>query len=118
MVSEQRRHPRVRRRTTAVVRPRRWLWLTGPSDAADTVDVSRGGVRIRTQAALAAMQRVVLGIRSRFLRRMVRFEGRVVWVRRAGRAGAEHTLAGIRFLRMGAEGSMMLHRMVTGQGAA
>ena len=118
MLTEQRRHPRVRRRAPAVVRPRRWLLFQGPSDAADTVDVSRGGVRIRTQAGLAAAQRVVLGIRSRYLRRMVRFEGRVVWARRAGRPGSEHTLAGIRFLRVGSEGSTMLHRMVTGQGGA
>ncbi len=115
---EKRRHPRVKRSVPGTVRPRRLLLLTGPGDEVDTLDVSRGGFRICTPCALRGSSRVILGLRSRFLRRIVRFEGRVVWVDSATQDQQPCTLAGIKLLRTCHEGSRMLHRMVTGQGSA
>jgi hypothetical protein len=84
----------------------------------DTLDVSRGGMRIRTGHNLQDSHRVVLGLRSRFLRRIVRFEGQVVWTNRVDEDNSKYTIAGIRVLSTSHEGTLMLHRMVTGQGAA
>ena len=115
---EQRRHPRVKRSVPGNLRARRLLLLNGPRQEIDMLDVSRGGFRICTPVPLSGSTRVVLGLRSRFLRRMVRFEGRVVWSSRITYREQPCTLAGVKLLETSPEGALMLHRMVTGQGTA
>lgn len=118
MNGENRKNPRVRRQLRVELRPKRFGFLGGPTEVAETLDVSRGGVRINTKSELKVGSQLLLLVRSKFLRRILRFNTRVVWARKKHHEGITFTQAGLRFLPLDADQSMMVFRLVTGQRSA
>lgn len=118
MHTELRRHPRVRHHMPLTVSSLRLRVFAGPGEDASMVDISRGGVRVRSQAPLQTGRQVVLRLRSRALRRVMRYRGQVVWSRPADGDSGASWVTGIRFSKQGADERMLVYRLVTGNGSA
>jgi len=93
---------------------KRFLFLKGPTNGAEIQDVSKGGVRLNTGVELAPGERIVILVRSRLMTAIVEFTGRVVWSKRMRHGGVPFTQAGIRFLSLGGEQSLLIFRVMTG----
>jgi hypothetical protein len=115
MQHERRRYPRVKRQIKLDLHRKRLLFGRGPRSAAEIVDVSRSGARIRTRVELNEHDRVVLVLKTKSLRPTLEFGGRVIWVRTVKGPQGWSILAGVKFLSVSAEMSSLLFRLAVGQ---
>lgn len=115
MQHERRRYPRVKRQIKLEMHKKRLVFWRGPKNAAEIVDVSRSGARIRTRADLYDHDRIVLVLKTKALRPVLEFGGRVIWVKPMKGAQGRFNLAGVQFLSVSAEMSSLLFRLAVGQ---
>jgi Tfp pilus assembly protein PilZ len=114
MATEKRKHPRVRKTLRLEFRKDRFFLFKGPPEAAEMVDVSRGGVRLNTRVSLKKGENVTLLVPLRTHSKGVQFGGRVMWMRRLFREGVGYTQIGVQFQPLSREQSMVVFSMATG----
>jgi hypothetical protein len=112
--SDKRRYPRMKKKLHVQFYKTRFYFLKGQTNAAEIQDVSKGGVRVNTGVGLARGERIVLLVKSRLMGSVVQFSGRVVWARRLRHEGVPFTQAGVRFLSLSGEQSLLIFRVMTG----
>lgn len=112
--SDKRRYPRMKKLLHVQFYKTRFFFLKGETNGAEIQDVSKGGVRLNTGVALAPGERIVLMVKSKLMANVVEFTGRVVWARRLRHEGTPFTQAGIRFLALSGEQSLLIFRFMTG----
>jgi hypothetical protein len=110
MQHERRQYPRIRRSVQLCLHKKRLLFLRGPENYGELVDVSRSGVRLNTRTELRVRERVTLVLKARSMRHPLEFNGEVVWTRRVATDKGRFLQAGVRFQAVTAEQSSLMFR--------
>lgn len=114
MNEDRRKYRRTPKRIRLQFSKTKMMFMNGPVDMADALDISSTGVRINTKMDIADGDRVKLLIRRTDDEPEVAFSGKVVWARAASDKSESYTQAGIEFARLGLRQRVLLVRLATG----
>jgi hypothetical protein len=114
MNDERRKYRRTKKQIRIEFHKTKLLFLSGPGDSADAVDISSTGARINTRMDLQSGEHVKLLIRRAESEPELGFSGKVVWVKPTEEQGVAFTQAGIEFTNLGLQQRVMLVRLTTG----
>jgi len=114
MNDERRKYRRTKKQIRIEFHKTRLLFLEGPGDTADAVDVSSTGARINTRMELHTGEHIRLLIKRTETEPELGFNGKVVWVKPLEEKGVAYTQAGIEFTRLGLSQRVLLVRLTTG----
>ncbi len=114
MNDERRRYRRTKKQIRIEFHKTKLLFLDGPGDTADAVDISSTGARIDTRMELHTGEHVKVLMRRAADEPELGFNGKVVWVKSLEEKGVAYTQAGIEFTRLGLKQRVLLVRLTTG----
>jgi hypothetical protein len=114
MNEERRKYRRTPKRIRLSFRKTKLMFMQGPRDSADAIDISSTGVRMNTRLDLSPGDRVRLLIRRADDDPELPFTGTVVWAKTMSEKGEAFTQAGVEFTRLGLKQRVLLVRLATG----
>jgi len=114
VMDERRQFRRTQKRIRLGFQKRKFLFLKGPVDAAEAVDISSTGVRLNTRMELAEDDPVTLIVRRTDDEPEVPLDEKVVWTKPMKKDGQSFVQAGIEFVRLRLKQRVLLVRLTTG----
>lgn len=114
VLDERRQHRRTHKRIRLEFSKTKMLFLKGPADLAEALDISTTGARINTKMELEEGDRVVLAIKRNDDEPEVTFNGKIVWVKPRKQDDQAYAEAGVEFTRLTLKQRVELVRLTTG----